>query len=692
MADAEKLSDELRRRLYDDSNVLHKDTILQARCVHACFEDGLEWAEIIDALKQAKKYKEWEPRLKKLANEKRNIRTIGTRTSERLVVDAWPGAPVHSEATIPPGWGICGRKWELFRSIEKEDGQAKEIFVAHDPVVITKRIQDEDGTLHVEIAWRTGKRWHAATYPREMIMESRSLVKAAGRGLPVSSVNATALVEYLQAYEHHNLLLVGRGYSTGSMGWKGTPGDPTHDGYMCGNRQIGGNGRDFEVIGSAEGDDEDVVSTAEGGTFEEWSEAMRMIEGWPVVKLAVFASLAAPLLLPLHAPNMIVELVGPTSRGKTTAMRIAQSCWRSGDFAIQTWNNTVNGFEAKAHVNTDMPLFIDDTKTAIEQGKGVNVAKVIYQHVAGRGRGRASRDGGQKATPTWRSLMISTGEVPASALAKAEGAATRVLSIWSNPTGATTVGAATRIEAVESIIGRSFGHAGPKLVQWLCDNRKRWPELRAYYEDVAKLIRERHSSPAASRLAKVIALLEVTALVADYANVVPWAFAPLLCDPLIDKVIAESIANATAASSLAMEAWTTICSYAHARHSQWIDWFKIGDPDDEPASGWLGWRGVDHDRVDEYAWEPAQLKRALRDSGYGDRVEEILRVWRDSGVLWASEGRFSRSVRCGGLFEGLPRVHWVSLVSTDVRWWTGEKTPRQETTTTKSPTEGDRTT
>jgi Superfamily II helicase and inactivated derivatives len=670
----ERFLDDLDYRLgqKDGARVLFDDTALRQKCVVICEEDDADWEELKAILRKHKQFKTWERKLRAEANTKRKIATIGG-DSEIIVNDVWPGAPVHSEAAIPHGWGAGDPKAEIYKLVEKDvDGQSvqRRSLVARAPVVISKRIQDEDRTIRIELSWRVGKHWDRFVYPREVILDSRSLVKTAARGMPVSSVNSAALVDYLQAYESHNLLLIGRGYSTGSMGWKGSREDPTHDGFMCGNRQLGGNGKAFELC--VDGDDEDATSISESGTLEAWKNIVAKVVGWPVFRIALAASLAAPLLLPLRAPNMIFELVGPTSRGKTTAMKVMQSAWRSGSFPIQTWNNTVNSFEAKAHLNSDLPLFLDDTKTAVEQGKGIHVAKVIYQFVSGRGRGRAARDGGQRETPSWRSLMISTGEVPASAIAKAEGAATRVLSLWSNPTGVTSEDTASLIDEIEEGLSSAYGQAGPLVIQWLCDHRKDWDELRRRYEKEAKSIREKFSSPAASRLAKVVALLEVANYVGCEAGVLPWKYDHLLDDAEVRRVVEDAIRHAEQASNLAKEAWYDVLSYASARHNQWLPWFEPEDRGREPPGGWLGWSGTNKERrCAEYAWEPSQLKRALKDTGHGDRTEEILRVWRDVGVLDAPEGRLSKAIRCGKILapENKPLVQRVSLVVGDEAAW-----------------------
>ena len=70
--------------------------------------------------------------------------------------------------------------------------------------------------------------------------------------------------------------------------------------------------------------------------------------------------------------------------------------------------------------------------------------------------------------------MISTGEVMSSDLARSEGAATRVLSVWGSPLGRVVAPkTATMIDnIVDGSLSENYGHAGPMVVRWLAKNRR----------------------------------------------------------------------------------------------------------------------------------------------------------------------------------------------------------------------------
>lgn len=652
MADAnDGLSVEFARLYAGDEDILEKNDGLRQRIIAACVENGRSWKEIQKIFRKEGITRKYEPSIVREARKLKGIASIGGAPglTHTPVVDVWPDAPVSSEASSPPGFGYedpdAGPVYKQTLKF-REDGtsSARRTWVSRRPIVISKRIMHDDGSISLEISWKIANRWHNGIYNREHILDASKIVsRTAGDGLPVSSSNKDVLVEYLHAYEDHNIALIPHGYSSSAMGWQGDRGAPTKHGFLFGSKQIGANGKEIGFKGAGPGDDDDARLYETDGDFDQWKSAWSKLARFPAFKVMLYASLAAPLLAIVGAPNMIIEIVGDTSRGKTTAMQAAQSCWRSANTTFDNWFNTAVGFEAKAHLHTDMPLFIDDTKTAVEQGRGVQLAKIIYQFISGRGRGRGSRDGGQRATHNWRSILISSGEVPSSDLARSEGAAARVLSLWGTPLGdnVTSEIATLAVDVVEGSLGENFGLAGPRLVTWLHENRDTWAALKRSYLSSATRVRETFAGAAASRLAKVIALLDISSSVANEAGCLPWPWQPLLEDAGIRKLLETALQHANRAADHAAEAWRHLVSYADARPSQWIPYGSLPSSEEEPAAGWLGWVNSSN-----YYWYPSQLKRAIKESPFADEADVIIRKMRDRKLIDSLENRLGVGVHC----------------------------------------------
>ncbi len=145
------------------------------------------------------------------------------------------------------------------------------------------------------------------------------------------------------------------------------------------------------------------------GTLEEWQEHVgRACAGNSRLVLAVCVALAAPLLEPLGQESGGLHLVGGSSLGKTTALRVAGSVCGGGlNGFIKQWRATDNGLESIAAAHCDALLCLDE----MGQAGGKVVSEVAYMLANGQGKSRAARDGQARKTHTWRVLFLSTGEI-----------------------------------------------------------------------------------------------------------------------------------------------------------------------------------------------------------------------------------------------------------------------------------------
>lgn len=143
------------------------------------------------------------------------------------------------------------------------------------------------------------------------------------------------------------------------------------------------------------------------GTFEAWRDeiAARCVGNSRLV-LAVSAAFAAPLLDVVgHEPGGI-HLVGNSSTGKTTALKVAASVWGAPDY-LHRWRSTTNGLEAVAYSHNDGLLVLDELAQVDPRQAG----DAAYMLANGSGKHRARRDGRARKAAEWRLLFLSAGEI-----------------------------------------------------------------------------------------------------------------------------------------------------------------------------------------------------------------------------------------------------------------------------------------
>jgi putative DNA primase/helicase len=540
----------------------------------------------------------------------------------------------------PEGWECSARG--IWRLQVGPDGGVTPVRISHRPIVVTGVLRDLDTDARsLVVEWsHEVEGWGRATLPASETQDPRTFIGLRDAGAPITARNARDLADWLDALEEGNAQSLPRAWHTHRLGWAGEAGKL---GFLWGRRllhQAGERNCDAppaewgtDHVRLAIPADDGRAQLADGckakGTLDGWRAAIRQILDQPRVLLGVYASLAAPFLCVIpDAPNAIVDWNGETSRGKTTTLRGAASVWgrpeHMGDGLMRTWDVSPAGLESLAEMANCIPLILDDTKRATTRGDGgAVVASLIYQIATGQGRGRGRPDG-MRRTSTWRTLLLSTGEAPATSFTQDAGARARVLSITGSPLPDDSAGLVAQFTAG---VLENYGHAGPTLVRWLIDNRHRWPGIRAHYaKRVEYWTAQAGGTPVAARLAQTLALIEFGG----------WALHKVLGVPENDE---SPMGIALAAARLSSDdadrptsALLAVYSWA-AQHSQefWgrhqVD--REGNPR-QPGKGWAG-RWAQSKAWAEIAFVPAVLDRTLAFHGFNPN--DVIPRWQERGWI-----------------------------------------------------------
>jgi uncharacterized protein (DUF927 family) len=143
------------------------------------------------------------------------------------------------------------------------------------------------------------------------------------------------------------------------------------------------------------------------GTPEGWkTHVAAKCAGNSRLMLGLSTAFAAPLLPLVGMESGGFHLVGTTSEGKTTVLKVAASV--TGAKEIPTWRTTVNGLEsiATAHNHSVMPL--DEINQA---GDPKQVGEVAYMLGNGQGKARMTKQLTSRKAKTWNLIFLSSGEV-----------------------------------------------------------------------------------------------------------------------------------------------------------------------------------------------------------------------------------------------------------------------------------------
>jgi uncharacterized protein (DUF927 family) len=142
------------------------------------------------------------------------------------------------------------------------------------------------------------------------------------------------------------------------------------------------------------------------GNLGDWkSEVAAKCAGNSRLLFALGTAFAAPLLPLAQIESGGFHLVGTTSIGKTTALKVAASV--AGLINIPNWRSTANALEGKAAEFNHLLLPLDEIGQADPQMVGASA----YMLGNGQGKNRMSKTLNTIKPKTWELLFLSTGEV-----------------------------------------------------------------------------------------------------------------------------------------------------------------------------------------------------------------------------------------------------------------------------------------
>lgn len=269
------------------------------------------------------------------------------------------------------------------------------------------------------------------------------------------------------------------------------------------------------------------------GSLAEWKEFVaEFTVGNPILTLMPCAGLTGTLHEMAGVESGGIHLLGFSSSGKTTNLKVGQSTWSSPK-GMYSWRTSDNGLEYTAAAHSHALLTLDE----FSQCPPKVASESVYMLSNGSGKVRAKYSDGQlgSAEPLkWNLSLLSSGEEDLEARVAEFGGrfkAGQDIRMPSIPVSSEDVrdchGFASSLELVEHLnrnVERYFGTAGPEFVRHLIPNL---PVLRRYLPSAvltqAKYLCRRlpFCDGQVSRVAKRFALYWLTGVLAVRFGILP---------------------------------------------------------------------------------------------------------------------------------------------------------------------------
>lgn len=376
--------------------------------------------------------------------------------------------------------------------------------IANRPFLIKQRLRDDKGEYRYTLAWLSDEgEVREITVPAATLMSARSLREELPEAV-FDDTNASNCVKYISRCLQENrswLVQFGETVVT-ALGW---PVDGTT--YFA-----SGPDRPTPV--------EDVKNTGgwlrghrERGTLADSVRFVHETADRPQLQVMVNAALASPLLRVVGVDNFVVDLCGETSTGKTRALMLAASMWGEPTTrgVLAMWNMTRTAIEEHLSVLRGVPMFLDETQLA----KPDDVGDVVYGVTQGKSRGRGRRQGGLQDVTNFETVLLTTGEQPATKLAETQpGVMARVIEVTGTPCRDKK-----QADLLTAVTTRNFGHIGPAFVEYLRDQDE--VTLTVRLGELKRELAEHAQSRIAGRRADSVAVLRLTNELGHQAGLVP---------------------------------------------------------------------------------------------------------------------------------------------------------------------------
>ena len=338
--------------------------------------------------------------------------------------------------------------------IQHADEYGSTAWVCSHLIYVSREIEpiDDMGKRYVELHYKLkDKDWQTKLVPKSTICRRKEIVNLLEYGMDVTDVNDKLLIDYFRTIERMNPVKVDVG--CGRFGWveNGTKFMPYAD----------------KVTFTGAQEYRDIYDAIKAkGSFAEWREAIRPFYkpgANQIPRMALAASVAAPIVGYMDDLPFFVHLFGASGHGKTVSLMLAASVWGNpkaeGGGLVQSFSSTAVGMERRAAVMCNMPMILDEM--GVKGARDKEVSEIIYQLTEGVGKTRGSLEG-LRQTGKWSTVFISSGEQPLTSETSQAGVINRIISVDCN--GQSIFGDDGARKLVERI-RNSYGHAGKMIVQ-----------------------------------------------------------------------------------------------------------------------------------------------------------------------------------------------------------------------------------
>jgi uncharacterized protein (DUF927 family) len=313
------------------------------------------------------------------------------------------------------------------------------------------------------------------------VFNNRKIVDLANLGFPVTSSNATKMVDYFDAFNATNENNFPLTYYVSRCGWYHFHGND----YFVDPRRsciLNVKGKKIGVVVESQSQFANFLCSV--GNLSQWKKAYKLAKKSPIARLIVAASVASILLKILGERNFLIYLYAPTRAGKTTVLYLGASAV-GNEKIIRSFDATKNGLAGAAADVNDYVFLVDEKQVADSKIKE-QLDSLVYALANGIGRTKLNKDSTLRKTTDWRTIAIMTGETLLLPDNVTGGANTRLLTIAAPKVILDT----DTCKQIRNLIADNYGLAFPLVISKIKETGKK--TLKEIYNKIVDFFIEKY--------------------------------------------------------------------------------------------------------------------------------------------------------------------------------------------------------
>lgn len=369
------------------------------------------------------------------------------------------------------------------------------------------------------------------------------------------------------------------------------------------------------------------------GSLDEWCSMLKNeVLGNTALEFCLLTGFSSILLSYINnyfdIGNIVINLTGSSSTGKTTAALLAASCYYSpimGKALVGTLNSTPDALIKLVSSANGHTVILDEGGTADKK----EFEKLLYKISAGIDKRRLKKDGSAKEIETFSSVVLVTSEF--SIIADNSPSGTRVRAFELNQKLTKNGESADRIK---ECIYKNYGIAGAKFTSFILTNTD---NILNTYQKICLALKSEYKANNALTL-RALGKFGIIMTTAAYYNLCFKDFGIQINTDNLKTLIFELVNNIPDSESLIERAIEALLQYVYLNKS-----YFLTNENDDFLSNTKGKYIQSGDRIRLFILKNI-AETVLTNAGF-ENIKEILQLLDKNNILIHERDRLCKRVK-----------------------------------------------